>query len=108
MPLEELTADIEDAHEALADDDVELDQESRLELAMLMAAMDTEDASGLVRRAIHTLFQSTAETGKLDFHLRGRYNVTYDEYLSGMTYEDMPGMEQYAGSSEEERRRYQF
>jgi hypothetical protein len=108
MTLEDLTADLEAAHDDLADRSVDLDRESQLELAMLVAALDLEDPDQLVARAIHMLFQSTAETGKLDFHLRSRYDVTYDEYLSGMSYEDMPGMGEYQSSSEEDVRRYQF
>ncbi len=106
MGLEELTEDIEDAHDRLEATTLELDDESQLELAMLQAALENEDSSALISRAIHMLFQSTVETGKLDFHLRGRYNVTYDEYLSGMTYEDMPGMGELSGGDED--RRYQF
>jgi len=108
MSLEDLTDDLEAAHGDLEGASIELDDETRLELAMLQAALEVDDPDQLVARAIHMLFQSTAETGKLDFHLRGRYNVTYDEYLSGMTYEDMPGMGGYSGSSEEDTRRYQF
>jgi hypothetical protein len=85
MSLDELTADVEAAYSDLAGADLALDEESRMELAMLQAALDTEDPSDLVARAIHILFQSTVDTGKLDFHLRSRYDVTYDEYLSGMT-----------------------
>ncbi|MFW5900563.1 MAG: hypothetical protein ACOCTH_02150 [Halodesulfurarchaeum sp.] len=106
MSLDDLTADVEDAYAALDSVEVDLDEESRLELAMLQAALDEVDPSALVSRAVHVLFQSTAETGKLDFHLRGRYDVTYDEYLSGMTYDDMTGMGGVSGGEED--RRYQF
>ena len=106
MSLDELTDDVEAAYGELADTEFSLDEESRLELAMLQAALEEDDPSALVSRAVHVLFQSTAETGKLDFHLRGRYDVTYDEYLSGMTYEDMTGMGAVSGGEED--RRYQF
>ncbi|MFB6085902.1 MAG: hypothetical protein ABEJ84_03710 [Halodesulfurarchaeum sp.] len=106
MSLDELTDAIETAYGDLDGIDVTLDEESRLELAMLQTALEEEDPSALVSRAIHVLFQSTAETGKLDFHLRGRYDVTYDEYLSGMTYDDMPGMGEFSGGDDD--RRYQF
>jgi len=72
---------------------------------MLTAALDT-DTDELLRRAVHQLFQSTAESGRLDFHLRSTYDVTYDEYLSGMTYGEMTGAGQFAGGDDD--RRYQF
>jgi hypothetical protein len=106
MSLDDLTADVEDAYGDLDSVEFALDDESRLELAMLQSALEEDDPSALVSRAVHMLFQSTAETGKLDFHLRGRYDVTYDEYLSGMTYDDMAGMGERSGGEED--RRYQF
>jgi hypothetical protein len=59
-----------------------------------------------VRRAVHLLFQSTTDTGRLDFHLRSAYDVTYDEYLSGMTFDEMAGGTQFQGNDDD--RRYQF
>ena len=106
MSLDELTDAVEAAYGDLADAEFSLDDESRLELAMLQAALEEDDPAALVSRAIHVLFQSTAETGKLDFHLRGRYDVTYDEYLSGMTYDDMTGVGDFSGGEDD--RRYQF
>lgn len=106
MSLDELTDDVEAAYRDLDAVEIALDDESRLELAMLQTALEEDDPSALVSRAIHVLFQSTAETGKLDFHLRGRYDVTYDEYLSGMTYDDMTGMGDFSGGDDD--RRYQF
>lgn len=106
MSLEDLTADVEDAYADLAEPDLELTDESRMELAMLQAAMGESDPSALLNRAVHMLFQSTTETGKLDFHLRGRYDVTYDEYISGMTYEEMTGGANLSGGNDD--RRYQF
>jgi len=85
---------------------VDLDRETRNELAMLATAMEPDETDELVRRAIHMLFQSTVETGTLDFHLRNGHGVTYDEYLSGMTFEEMTGG-QFTQSKNEDRR-YQF
>ena len=106
MSLDELTADVEAAYGEFDDVDIDLDEESRMELAMLAAALDVEDVTDLFTRAIHLLFQSTVDTGKLDFHLRSRYDVTYDEYLSGMTYEEMTGGMDFPQQDDE--RRYQF
>ncbi|MFP4530666.1 MAG: hypothetical protein ACLFNC_05165 [Halodesulfurarchaeum sp.] len=106
MSLDELTDAVEAAYSDLDGAELSLDDESRLELAMLQAAFEEDDSAALVSRAVHVLFQSTAETGKLDFHLRGRYDVTYDEYLSGMTYDDMTGMGEFSGGEDD--RRYQF
>jgi len=107
MSLDSLTADVEDAYGDLDDVSVELDEESRWELAMLTAALDTEDTDALITRAIHLLFQSTVDTGKLDFHLRNQYDVTYDEYLSGMTFDEMTGGMGFPQQDDDERR-YQF
>jgi len=107
MSLDDLNADVKDAYSGLGDELlVDLDRETRNELAMLSAAFDTEDESELVRRAVHALYRSTVDTGDLDFHLRQGYDVTYDEYLSGMTYEEMTGADQYPQRDDE--RRYQM
>nr|WP_242492796.1 hypothetical protein [Halogeometricum borinquense] len=82
------------------------DRETRHELAMLAAAFETDETDELVRRAVHLLFQTTVDRGTLDFHLRQGYDVTYDEYLSGMTYEEMTGQNQYPQRDDE--RRYQM
>ncbi|MXR19421.1 hypothetical protein [Halobacterium bonnevillei] len=104
MSLDDLETDVELASDDL--DDYEfLDRESRQELAMLSAALDA-DTDELLRRAVHVLFQSTTETGRLDFHLRSTYGVTYDEYLSGMTYDQMAGGTEFQQSDDD--RRYQF
>ncbi|MFB6146922.1 MAG: hypothetical protein ABEJ08_04475 [Halobacteriaceae archaeon] len=92
MSLDDLTDDVEAAYGDL-DDVGALDSEARTELAMLVAALDPDDPEELVRRGVHLLFQTTVDSGKLDFHLRSRYGVTYDEYLSGMTYDEMAGGE---------------
>lgn len=106
MGLDELDADVKDAYADLGDSvDVDLDRETRNELAMLLAAAGG-DADELVRRAVHALYRSTVDTGDLDFHLRRAYDVTYDEYLSGMTYDEMTGADQYPQRDDE--RRYQM
>ncbi|AGB16391.1 hypothetical protein Halru_1792 [Halovivax ruber XH-70] len=107
MSLEMLTDDIESTAADLGESlPVELDRETRTELALLTAALGPEETDELVRRAIHGLFQTTVDTGRLDFHLRSGYDVTYDEYLSGMTYDEMTGADQYPQLDDE--RRYQF
>jgi hypothetical protein len=84
--------------------DVELDRESRTELAMLLAATDA-DRDELLRRAVHLLFQTSVETGQLDFQLRTEFDCTYDEYLSGMSYDEMGGQ---PPATDDGDRRYQF
>ncbi len=105
MSLEDLSETVETEYGALDDTPtVELDRETKHELAMLTAGLDA-DTDELLRRGVHLLFQSVVESGKLDFHLRSEYDTTYDEYLSGMTFEEMGGGYQPA---EEQDRRYQF
>ena len=109
MSLDDLTDAVQDNYGALDEElAVTTDRETRNELAMLEAALDPEDTDELVRRAIHMLFQSTVETGRLDFHLRSTYDVTYDEYLSGMTFDEMTGADQFPQSGDPDDRRYQF
>lgn len=109
MGLEDLTDDVEDNYARIeAKQTVELDRETRTELAMLMTALDPEDPSELIRRGIRTLFQTTVDTAQLDFQLRTNYDVTYDEYLSGMTYEDMTGGSISYPQQADDDRRYQF
>jgi len=103
--------DLDDAVEAAYGDldeplSVELDRETKHELAMLIAALDV-DADELLARAVHMLYQTTVDTAKLDFHLRNEYGVTYDEYLSGMTYDEMTGGQVEFPQNEDDRR-YQF
>ncbi|WP_436929644.1 hypothetical protein [Halosimplex halobium] len=109
MSLDDLQDDVQreysDLDERLS---VETDRETRNELAMLLAALDTDDPDELVRRGIHMLFRSAVETGNLDFHLRTEYDVTYDEYLSGMTFDEMTGADQFPQSGDPDDRRYQF
>lgn len=92
MGLDELNervkSEYSDLGEAVA---VDLDRETRNELAILLAAFDTEETDELLRRAVHALYRQTVDTGDLDFHLRSAYDVTYDEYLAGMTYDEMTG-----------------
>ena len=108
MSLEELSTELE-ATVAELDEEltVTLDRQSKTELALLLTALGPEDADELVRRAIQLLFQSTVDTGGLDLHLRRGYDVTYDEYLSGMTYDEMRGGAEYQPTTEDDRR-YQF
>ncbi len=92
MSLEELTEDITDKYSDLDDEFVvSLDRETKNELAMLSTAFETDDPAELLRRGIHLLYRQTVDTGDLDFHLRSGYDVTYDEYLNGMTFEEMTG-----------------
>jgi len=109
MSLDDLSADVTDRYADLGDEiAVNLDRETRNELAMLTTALDPEDPDELVRRAVHMLFQTAVETGNLDFHLRSGYDVTYDEYLSGMTFEEMTGADQFPQAAQDDDRRYQF
>lgn len=106
MGLDDLDDEIRTEYSNLDDNiEVDLDRQSRNELAVLLAALDS-DSDELVRRGIHTLFRSTVDTGDLDFHLRREFDVTYDEYLSGMTYDEMTGGGQYGQRDDE--RRYQM
>ena len=108
MSLDDLTEDIEGQYADLGEEvDVELDRETRNELAMLSVALEPDDTDELLRRAVHMLFQSAVETGNLDFHLRSQYDVTYDEYLSGMSFEEMTGG-QFPQPQQNDDRRYQF
>jgi hypothetical protein len=110
MSLDDLQADVKNEYGDLGDEiGVDLDGETRNELAMLNAAFDPEETDELVRRAVHALFQRVVETGNLDFHLRGGYDVTYDEYLSGMTFDEMTGGGQsFPQQQQKDDRRYQF
>lgn len=106
MTLEDLDADVTDVYSGLNDEyAAELDRETKNELAMLAAVFDA-DVNELLRRGIHALFRSTVDSGDLDFHLRRAYDVTYDEYLAGMTYDEMTGADQYPQRDDE--RRYQM
>jgi hypothetical protein len=111
MALDDLGDDVTERYGGLGDEHaVDLDRETRNELAMLGAALDPDDADELFRRGIHMLFQTAVETGTLDFHLRRGYDVTYDEYLSGMTYDEMTGggfPDAGTGTGDDDRR-YQF
>ena len=110
MGLDDLSDDIENSYADLGEElAVDLDSETRNELAMLESVYEPDGTDELVRRAIHMLFQTAVETGNLDFHLRSGYDVTYDEYLSGMTFDEMAGggTDLFAGN-DENARRYQF
>jgi hypothetical protein len=109
MALEDLSTDVEAAYADLGEElTVELDAETRNELAMLAAAYEPDETDELLRRAVHMLFQTAVDTGNLDFHLRRGYEVTYDEYLSGMTYDEMTGADQFPQAEQNDDRRYQF
>jgi hypothetical protein len=109
MTLEDLSDDVEERYGDLGEEQpVTLDRETRNELAILSVALGPEDVDDLVRRGVHALFQSYVETGTLDFHLRSGYDTTYDEYLSGMTFDEMTGADQFPQSDTNEDRRYQF
>ncbi len=106
MSLDALEEDVDATHGDLGDAlRVPLDRETKHELALLTAVL-AADPNELVQRAVHLLFQSTVDAGKLDFHLRSEYDVTYDEYLAGMTYDEMTGADQFPQTDDD--RRYQF
>lgn len=106
MGLDDLSDAVETTYSELDDSiTVALDRESKHELAMLMTVLDA-DAESLLRRGVHLLYQMTVDTAKLDFHLRNEYGVTYEEYLSGMTYDEMTGAASIPQPDDE--RRYQF
>lgn len=106
MSIDDLSDDVEGTYTDLGDSiSVPLDRESKHELAMLMAVL-ADDPGDLIQRGIHLLFQTTVDTGKLDFHLRNEYDLTYDEYLTGMTYEEMAGGQSLPQTDDD--RRYQF
>ena len=108
MGLDELNAEIEDSYSALDEElTVGLDRETRNELAMLSVAFDPDETDELLRRALHMFFQTTVETGRLDFNLRRGHGVSYDEYLSGMTFDDIGG-NQFPQPQQNDDRRYQF
>ncbi|WP_254534995.1 hypothetical protein [Halomarina litorea] len=105
MSLDDLSQEVQDAYGDLGEDlSVELDRETRNELAFLTTVLGA-DADDILGRALHQFFQGTVETGRVDFHLRRGYDVTYDEYLSGMTYEQMTGQ---PDPPDNDGRRYQF
>ncbi|MFB6297126.1 MAG: hypothetical protein ABEH56_01250 [Salinirussus sp.] len=107
MSLDELTEAVEEEYGDLGEElTVALDRETRNELAMLVTALDPDDPDELLRRGLHMLFQTAVETGNLDFHLRSGYDCTYDEYLSGMTFEEMGGG--FPQPQQNDDRRYQF
>jgi hypothetical protein len=106
MGLDALDDEMMDCYSDLGEEfTVDLDRETKNELAMLLAAFG-DDPDELFRRGIHALFQQAIQTGNLDFHLRSEYDVTYDEYLAGATYEEMTGGSQYPERDDE--RRYQM
>lgn len=106
MSLDELQDDVEREYADVGEElTVALDRETRNELSLLSCALGPDERDELVRRAVHGLFQSVVERGALDFHLRSGYDCTYDEYLSGMTFDEMTGN---ATPPTDDDRRYQF
>ena len=108
MSLDDLTEDIEAQYADLGDLDIELDRETRNELAMLSVALEPEDTDELFRRGIHMLFQTAVETGNIDFHLRSQYDLTYDEYLMGVTMDTYNNQQGFPQPDQNDDRRYQF
>ena len=109
MGLDDLTDDLQSQYSELGEElSMDVDRETRNELAMLATALEPEDTDELLRRAVHMLFQTAVETGNLDFHLRSQYDTTYDEYLSGMSFEEMTGAGQFPQPQQNDDRRYQF
>ena len=109
MSLDELTDDVRDRYGDLGDElGVDLDRETRNELAMLSVALEPEETDELVRRAVHMLFQTAVETGNLDFHLRSGYDATYDEYLMGVTMDTYNDQQGFPQPEQNDDRRYQF
>ena len=107
MSLEELSTEIESRYADIPDSyELTFDRQTKNELAMLSAVFGTDSIDELLKRGIHLLYQSTVDTGGLDFQLRREFDVTYDEYLSGMTYEEMRGGN-FPPQTEDDRR-YQF
>ncbi|MCT9097370.1 hypothetical protein [Haloarchaeobius sp. HME9146] len=106
--LDDLQTDVSAAYDDLDDLGLDFDRETKMELAMLSTALGTGQPEDLLQRAVHMLFQSTVDTGKLDFHLRSEYDVTYDEYLSGMTFDEMTGQSAFPQQPQDDDRRYQF
>ncbi|MFB6073949.1 MAG: hypothetical protein ABEJ89_02945 [Haloarculaceae archaeon] len=108
MSLEDLSEDVQAQYADLGDEvSVALDRETRNELALLTAALGPEETDELLRRGVHMVFQTAVETGNLDFQLRSGYDCTYDEYLSGMTYDEMTGGS-FPQQQQNDDRRYQF
>lgn len=106
MSLDQLNDDVTAAYSDIGNSlDVDLDRETRNELATLAAVFGTDDPSELVRRGVHALFRQTVDTGDLDFQLRNAYDVTYDEYLAGMTYDEMTGQDTVPQLDDERRYR---
>ncbi|WP_224268803.1 hypothetical protein [Haloprofundus salinisoli] len=106
MSLDDLRDDVDAQYGEYGDSiSLDLDRETKHELAMLAAVFDGDEGE-LLRRAVHALFQSTVASGDLDFHLRQAYDTSYDEYLAGMTYDEMTGASQYP--ERDDVRRYQM
>lgn len=107
MSLPAFNEDLDSALASLDEEiEVSLDWQTRRELALLSAVYQPETVDEVVRRAIHLLTQDAVDRGSIDYHLRTRYDITYDEYLAGMTYEEMS--HGTPATSDEDDRRYRF
>ncbi|MFB6081025.1 MAG: hypothetical protein ABEJ81_08515 [Haloferacaceae archaeon] len=105
MSLDELDDAVQTAYGETDEElTISLDRETRNELAMLAAAFGG-DVDDLVRRGVHALFRTTVDTGDLDFQLRRGFDVTYDEYLAGVTYDEMAGTDRYPQVDDDRRYR---
>ena len=106
MSLSAFTAAVDDHLDDL--DDVvtlALDGQTKREIALLAAAFEPASVDELVRQAIHLYAQDAVDRGAIDLQLRSGYGITYDEFLAGMTYEEMGGS---PPPTEDDERRYRF
>ncbi|MFW6448060.1 MAG: hypothetical protein ACOC0X_00805 [Halobacteriota archaeon] len=106
MGVEAFAEAVDDRYRTLGDDvTVDLDEQARTELAVLLAAFEPPSVDEVVRRAVHLLARDAIERGQVDLQLRRRHGITYDEYLAGMTYDEMTGE---VPAPEPDDRRYRF
>ncbi|MFP4631983.1 MAG: hypothetical protein ACLFMT_00915 [Halobacteriales archaeon] len=83
MSLEDLESEIAARRSELADVlDVDVDGQCRDELALLSAVLGSPPEA-VVADAVHEHLRMLLGNQVLDFHLREKYDVTYDEYLVG-------------------------
>lgn len=107
MSLEAFSQAVDDRYRSIGTElTVSLDDQTRTELAVLAAAVEPESMDELVRRAVHLLTRDAIERGDVDMLLRRRHDVTYDEYLAGMTYDEMAGENPTPAADDD--RRYRF
>lgn len=107
MSLEAFSRAVDDRYRSIGSEvTVSLDERTRTELAVLAATFEPESMDDLVRRAVHLLTRDAIDRGDVDMVLRRRHDVTYDEYLAGMTYEEMAGENPKPAADDD--RRYRF